>query len=150
MMMRVAENRLRRIRLRCAAGPYAKGRIMVIDVRARGLSLSESLRHHVDACLAAATRPFGVAISRVTVRLTDVNGDRGGDDKKCRVVAVLPSRRLIVTEGLHADAYTSIEQAFGRMRRAVSHALARGRRRRREAARGLRRSSSGGLVIRLA
>jgi ribosome-associated translation inhibitor RaiA len=79
----------------------------------------------MDECLAAATRPFGRVVSGVTVRLTDVNAGRGGDDKRCRLVAVLPQRRLIVTEALHADAYTAIEQAFSRMRRAISHALGR-------------------------
>ena len=98
---------------------------MIINIRTRGLSLSDALRQHIEACLAAATRPFGRVVSGVTVRLTDVNAGRGGDDQRCRLVAVLPQRRLIVTESLHADAYTAIEQACSRMRRAISHALGR-------------------------
>ena len=98
---------------------------MVIHVRTRGLSLSDALRHHIENCLAAATRPFGRAVSSVTARLTDVNAGRGGNDKQCRLVAVLPHRQPIVTQGLHADAYISIEQSSGRMRRAISRALGR-------------------------
>jgi len=98
---------------------------MVITVHARGFSLSEPLRQYVENCLAAATRPFGSAVSSVTARLTDVNAGRGGNDKQCRLVAVLPRRPGIVTEALHADAYISIEQSSSRMRRAISHALGR-------------------------
>jgi ribosome-associated translation inhibitor RaiA len=107
---------------------------MVINVHTRGFSLSDALRRHVESCLAVATRPFGRAVSSVTARLSDVNAGRGGNDKRCRLVAVLPHRRLVVTEGLHADAYTSIEQSSSRMRRAITHALERHLRRGRRAA----------------
>jgi len=126
---------------------FVKERSMVINVHARGFSLSETLRQHIDACLATALRPFGGAVSRVTVRLSDVNAGRGGNDKVCRVMAVLPNRRLIVTEALHADAYTSIEQSFNRMRRAVSHALARDKRHGRVPTRGFRTSEASGLMM---
>jgi len=98
---------------------------MIIDVRTHGLTLSDTLRQHVESCLVAATRHFGRAVSSVTAHLTDVNAGRGGNDKQCRLVAVLPRRRSIVTEGLHADAYASIEQSSNRMRRAISRALGR-------------------------
>jgi ribosome-associated translation inhibitor RaiA len=112
---------------------FLKEEIMVIHVRTRGFSLSDALRHHVENCLAAAMRPFGRAVSSVTARLTDINAGRGGNDKQCRLVAVLPHRHAIVTEGLHADAYISIEQSSGRMRRAISRALGRQARRGRRA-----------------
>ena len=98
---------------------------MVINVHTRDFTLSDALRRHVEDCLASAARPFGRAVSRVTARLTDVNAKRGGNDKQCRLVAVLPHRPGIVTEALHADAYISIEQSASRMRRAISHALGR-------------------------
>jgi ribosome-associated translation inhibitor RaiA len=108
---------------------------MNIHVHTRGLSLSEPLRQHLEACLAAATRPFGHAVSRITVRLTDVNADRGGNDKQCRLVAVLPHRRLVVTESRDADAYRSVEMSAGRLRRAITRELGRDRRRERRLAR---------------
>ena len=104
---------------------------MNIHVHTRGLSLSNPLRQHLETCLAAAARPFGDAVSRVTVRLTDVNAGRGGNDKQCRLVAVLPHRRLLVTESRDADAYRSIELASARLRRAISRELGRDQRRER-------------------
>ena len=108
---------------------------MVINVHTSGFSLSDALRQHVENCLAAATRPFGRAVSSVTARLTDINAGRGGNDKQCRLVAVLPHRPGIVTEALHADAYISIEQSSSRMRRAISHVLGRNLRRGRQSIR---------------
>jgi ribosome-associated translation inhibitor RaiA len=104
---------------------FMKGLIMVIDVRTHGFDLTDAIRQHVENCVAAAIRPFGRAVSSVTARLTDVNARRGGNDKQCRLVAVLPHRRRLVTEALDADAYTSIETSSSRMRRAISHALDR-------------------------
>jgi ribosome-associated translation inhibitor RaiA len=100
---------------------------MVIQLRTHGLTLSDALRQHMENCLAAALRPFGSAIASVTARLTDVNAGRGGIDKRCRLVAVLPHYHLIVTESLHSDAYTSVEQSCNRLRRAVSRAIGRRR-----------------------
>ena len=108
---------------------------MVIHVRTRGFSLSEALRQYIEDSLVAATRPFGAAVSTVTAYLTDINAHRGGNDKRCRLVAVLPHRREIVTEGLHADAYSSIEQSSGRLRRAISRKLGRNTRYERRSAR---------------
>ena len=113
--------------------------MMEINIRMRGLSISDALRQHFENCVMAATRPFGQAVASVTARLTDINAGRGGNDKQCRLVAVLPHRRLVVTEGLHADAYTSIEQSSSRLRRALSRVLSRqGRRGRRSPERDLR------------
>ena len=98
---------------------------MVINIRMRGLSISQALSRHFEHRLGAATRPFRGAVVSVTAWLTDINGRRGGNDKRCRLVAVLPRRRHLVTEGLHADAYTSIEQAADKMQRAISHLLGR-------------------------
>jgi ribosome-associated translation inhibitor RaiA len=125
---------------------FFKEVVMVINVHAHGFTLSKALRQHVEECLAAATRPFARAVSSVTARLTDVNAGRGGHDKQCRLVAVLPHRRLIVTEGLHADAYASIEQSSNRMRRAISHALGRDTRRGRRPRRGSATEAAGPLM----
>lgn len=98
---------------------------MLIQIRTFGLTLSEVLREHVESSLMSAARPFGRAVSSITARLTDINAGRGGKDKQCRLVAVLPHQGQIVAEGLHSDPYASIDQASNRMRRALSRALTR-------------------------
>jgi ribosome-associated translation inhibitor RaiA len=135
-MLCVAKNGLRPSKCCKHQQLFLKGNVMVINVYTSGFSLSAALRQHVENCLTAATRPFGRAVSSVSARLTDVNAGRGGDDKQCRLVAVLPHRPGIVTEALHADVYLSIDQSSSRLRRAISHALGRDLRRERRPTRG--------------
>ncbi len=60
---------------------------MKIDVHARRFKLTESLRHAVHREIARLAQALGAGITRVSVRLFDVNGLRGGPDKGCLVHA---------------------------------------------------------------
>jgi len=60
---------------------------MKIDVHARRFELTESLRQAVHREIARLAQALGAGITRVSVRLFDVNGLRGGPDKGCLVHA---------------------------------------------------------------
>ena len=79
---------------------------MQLQVRGRNIELTEALRAHVERRLQFALSRFGQRIGRVLVRLADVNGPRGGDDKSCHVdVNLFPSGSSISTSsGSHAEA----------------------------------------------
>lgn len=63
-------------------------------------------------------------VRSVTVRLTDVNGPRGGVDKKCAVaVRLARPKRLIVIEDTDADTAIAIDRAADRAARAVVRAV---------------------------
>jgi hypothetical protein len=67
---------------------------------------------------------FGGRIRSVTVRLGDVNGPRGGVDKRCLVTIRLDaSKRLVVIEDADADAVVAIDRAADRASRAVARVL---------------------------
>ena len=67
---------------------------------------------------------FAGGVRSLRVRLTDVNGPRGGPDKKC-LIAVRLTRpgRVIVIEDVDADHAVVIGRAAERASRAVSRAL---------------------------
>jgi putative sigma-54 modulation protein len=58
---------------------------MKIEVRGPTFSRSDALRAHAERRLGAALGRFQTHVARATVRLTDVNGPRGGVDQRCRV-----------------------------------------------------------------
>lgn len=67
---------------------------------------------------------FGARVGSLTVRLTDLNGPRGGVDKHCLVAIRLTSpRRLIVIEDTDAEAEAAIGHAADRSARAVARAV---------------------------
>jgi ribosome-associated translation inhibitor RaiA len=56
---------------------------------------------------------------RVTVRLDDVNSDRGGIDKRCSIVVALRRHGVEIAEAIDTDLYAAINEAATRARRSV-------------------------------
>lgn len=70
---------------------------------------------------------FADRVRSTSVRLTDLNGPRGGLDKQCRVLVRLAwPKRLIVVEEVDADGPAAISHAAARVARAVSRAVREG------------------------
>ena len=100
---------------------------MKVDVHARGFKLTESLRLAVHREIARLTQALGAGITRVSVRLFDVNGLRGGPDKGCLVHAHFTDGSSIVGSDVDADLYRSVPAAFEKVLR--SRRMNRARRR---------------------
>lgn len=98
-----------------------------IELRSSNVPVSVALRAHVSRRLDFAVRRFAHRIARIVVRLVDVNGPKGGPDKRCRIVATLAPDREIVVEATDADAYAAVSQAAIRLDERVARALARRR-----------------------
>ncbi len=100
---------------------------MQIDIQARNFSLTNALRGHVERRLGFALSSRNDQIQRVMVRLSDINGPRGGEDKCCHIQVVLPQLSDVVIEDTEVDMYTAIDRAADRAGRTVGRRLARQR-----------------------
>jgi putative sigma-54 modulation protein len=98
---------------------------MQIDIQARGFVLTEALRQHCERRLRFAVGAGGSRLSGITVRLTDVNGPRGGVDKRCTIRATLPGCPPIFIAHVETDAYAAVDRAAERAARALSRQLKR-------------------------
>jgi putative sigma-54 modulation protein len=98
---------------------------MRVVVRGQSLEVSEVLHDHVEHRLRFALRPFSGQISRVVVRLRDLNGPRGGVDKLCRIEVHLAGAGKVIADGLHAGLYAAVDLAADRVRRSIVRALER-------------------------
>jgi hypothetical protein len=58
---------------------------MQIDIQSNGFTLTEALREYTHRRLCFALVHCEETIRRVTVRLSDINGPRGGTDKCCHI-----------------------------------------------------------------
>jgi ribosome-associated translation inhibitor RaiA len=90
---------------------------MKIDLHARRFELTESLRHAVHREIARLNQALGAGIIRVSVRLFDINGLRGGPDKGCLVHARFADGTSIVGSDVDADLYRSVPAAFEKVLR---------------------------------
>jgi hypothetical protein len=59
---------------------------MSVWVRSRGFELTDALRAHAERRLRYALGRFRMRLRSVILRLDDVNGPRGGNDKRCQIV----------------------------------------------------------------
>ena len=98
---------------------------MQIDIQARNFSLTDALRTHVRRRLGFALAGNADHIQRVVVRLSDINGPRGGADKCCHVQVVLRHLPEVVIQDTEADFTVAIYRALDRAGRTVARDLAR-------------------------
>lgn len=107
---------------------------MQIDIQARNFSLTKPLRGHVERRIGFALSTRDEHILRIVVRLSDINGPRGGADKCCHIQVVLPHLPDVVIEDTEVDLYAAIDRAADRAGRTVGRRLARHRDRGRSSA----------------
>ena len=104
---------------------------MQIDVQALGFELTPALRTHTERRLAFALGRADTQVSRLWVRLSDLNDPRGGEDKRCHVRITLTDAPEVVIEDTEADLYVAIDRAADRAGRPVARRLERSRDQRR-------------------
>lgn len=100
---------------------------MQIDIQARNFLLTNALRGHVERRLGFALSSRDEHIQRVRVRLSDINGPRGGEDKCCHIQVIIPHLPDIVIEDTEEDLYVAIDRAADRAGRTVGRRLTRQR-----------------------
>jgi putative sigma-54 modulation protein len=100
---------------------------MNIQIHAQDFSLTEGLREHVARRLAYALNHGIDSVSRIVVRLSDVNGPRGGVDKRCGIEIRLKGSTAVAIEDTEVDLYVAIDRAAERAGRTLDRRLARRR-----------------------
>lgn len=100
---------------------------MQLDIRAHGFSLTAGLREYAERRLHFALDWARHDVSKVVLRFTDINGPRGGDDKRCQLRIPLARMREVVIEDTAADLYVAIDRAIDRAGRTLERRLSRKR-----------------------
>lgn len=98
---------------------------MRIDMQTRDFPLTEILRAYIERRISFALSSRFAQIRGIRVRLWDINGPRGGVDKRCQIHITLPRLSDVVIEDTEADLYVAIDRAIDRAGRTVHRRLAR-------------------------
>ncbi|HMW16901.1 MAG TPA: HPF/RaiA family ribosome-associated protein [Accumulibacter sp.] len=108
---------------------------MQIVIQARGLLLTPTLRAHIERRLRFALDWANQHVRKLSVRLVDLNGPRGGEDKCCQIRLNLPGASAIVIEDTQADVFVAIDRATDRAGHTLARRMARRRQQRHERSR---------------
>jgi putative sigma-54 modulation protein len=105
---------------------------MHIDIQSPHFSVTRAMRSHTDRQLHLALTFSNEHIRRIVVRLSDINGPRGGPDKCCHLRITLFGLHDVIIEDVEADLYVAINRAASRAARSIRRHVARRRDRGRE------------------
>lgn len=98
---------------------------MQIHIQSHKFFLTDSLRNYAERRLRFALSCFNNHIHRVVMRLSDINGPRGGEDKNCHLQIVLSGLPDIVIEDTELNLYVAIDRATDRAARAIKRKIER-------------------------
>jgi ribosome hibernation promoting factor len=99
--------------------------MVMVDIYGRGFTVTPALGDYVRRRLDFVLTRCNERIQRVTVRLGDANGPRGGIDKYCRVRVHLVAAPAAMVEEVSDDLYVAIDRAAERVGRSVRKHLDR-------------------------
>ena len=100
---------------------------MRVAIQANGFEMTSALRAYTEHRLATALGWARRHMRKLAVWLSDVNGPRGGVDKRCKIQVQLDGGREVIIEELEADLYAAIDRAAERADRAIVRQVERTR-----------------------
>jgi putative sigma-54 modulation protein len=92
---------------------------MQVDIQTRGFSLTDALLGYSQRRVLGAMAYTSGHINRVVIHLSDINGPRGGADKRCRIQVALAGIPDVVVEDTEVNMYDAIDRAVNRAKRTV-------------------------------
>jgi putative sigma-54 modulation protein len=100
---------------------------MQLDIQARGFSLTAGILNYTEQKMQFALQRGDNYITHTRIRLADINGPRGGVDKKCQIELKLAGEKNIVIEDTQSDLYYAIDRATERCMRTLNRRQQRAR-----------------------
>ena len=93
---------------------------MSITIRSQGFRLTQAIRDHVISRLDKTLMYYQDQVPKVDVRVMDINGPRGGEDMRCRIILTLDGSKPLVIQETAEDLYDAISECCHRAKWAVS------------------------------
>ena len=98
---------------------------MQVQVHAQGVDVPDRLRTYVEEKVQEELNHVADRLTRVEVHLRDINGHKGGLDKRCICEARPRGLDPVAAEHDAADVQTAVQGALGKLQRALQHRFER-------------------------
>ncbi len=89
------------------------------------IKTSDAQYEYIMNKVGAAAARLKDATCTIDVRLSDINGPKGGIDKQCSIVVTPPGLATLRVEEHAADYYSAIDAAAATLRKALARSLER-------------------------
>jgi ribosome-associated translation inhibitor RaiA len=96
-------------------------------IHSSDFALTDALNNFIKHQARKSMSTCSNRVERLVIRLKDINGPKGGDDKECCVEVKLANCAPIVVSKRSSDAYSSIRKALGRASRTTLRKLGKRR-----------------------
>ena len=110
---------------------------MVFDIRSGHVNLRSNLRDYIQERLDRSLGRLSSRISHVTVHLDDVNGPKGGADKRCLAEAHMVRAGYVVADVTAGDIRTAVDLVAERLSMRIRKEIGRRRETRRHGRAGV-------------
>jgi ribosome-associated translation inhibitor RaiA len=100
---------------------------MRFDIRIQKLDLMQAVAAYIERRLRSSAGAFERYIHRVSVRLSDTNGERGVANKCCRITAHFGRHETVIVEEVDSDPLAAVDRAAERLIRTFARRLRRSR-----------------------
>ena len=96
---------------------------MNVLVRTQNVSLTPDIRNYLKRRLEFSLGKRSDSIHVVKVALSDINGPKGGQDKRCKLKVIISKLPPIFIKDTHESIYSAIDSACDRAARIVNRRL---------------------------
>ena len=103
------------------------GPLLLAHVRVIGETIDDEDRVYIARKLGMKLGKFGSSIERITVRLSDTNGPKGGRDQRCQIKVVLSGLPSVVVNEMDSTLPCTIDRAVDAIAIAVRRRVQRRR-----------------------
>jgi putative sigma-54 modulation protein len=100
---------------------------MKMDIRTQGFELTDGLREHAERRLSFALDWARHDVRKIILNFSDINGPRGGSDKRCQLRIPLPRIRDVIIEAIAPDIFQAVDRAIERASRTLARRISRQR-----------------------
>ena len=100
---------------------------MKIQIKYHHMPTAKGLTEYVQYRLSHSLDRFAGRIRRIVMHLYDMNGPRGGVDKKCLAVVALNGGGNVAIELRDADSFSAVDQVSDRLKELLHRKLGRRR-----------------------
>jgi hypothetical protein len=98
---------------------------MRISVHCHGIVLIDEEQEHINRRAMFALGRFSSRIRHLAITISDTNGDRGGIDKRCRLLARVQGLDELLVEDHDYDLLALVDRSIGRMGHVIGRRLER-------------------------
>jgi len=100
---------------------------MQLQIHRQNIRLDQNQLEEIERRMMFALDQFDSWVVDATVYVEDVNGNKGGIDKSCRVLVNLRSGKTIKVEDIDAELMAAVARAADRLSNAVGREIERKR-----------------------